>query len=475
MRKKNESTIKQNFIRVTRSSVKKRNENSQFSEKNINYFSDLLERHRKSLFQAEFDVSNSDYTIKEHCTELRRQVQLSKETKILKIEQLSDQFIEQIDDYEKQLIDKSNHENISSNAKIIRNENLEWYNEPNEYNIDSELIDNLRNSFSKFISKETEINNNIFENKKLVYMDSDEKHPLGCLTFNQVKTIKLKEHFKKAFFELNFDLNKSTLIFFSVLSNGDFLACINTYEDVQVLMIFDLKTNTLKKMLQMKTRFPSLESYGTRICLTHLTDKNTLTYSILDENLKTLSSGTLKKYLKVIGANESFLFCLAPPMCKKKLKNTQKNGSVYLYDWSFNLIKIIGQTSNKSKPFYFLPFQINRFTGSNFEYFAGRYFFYDQFTHVFSVVCEKSGALIWKISAEKFLIGNNYNVYILKSEPLATKTEVKIFSFNGELIKQFMVNRWYEYFLDENNKLCAFEYKTSKLIYHHDINQNYSF
>ena len=102
---------------------------------------DLIERYKISLNQTELDVSNSNYVIHEHCSELRRQVQLSKDTKI---EELSDQFIQQIDDYEKQNID----------ATIIK-EKIKWYKEPN--------------SFSKFANKEIGINYNIFGNKKLLY------------------------------------------------------------------------------------------------------------------------------------------------------------------------------------------------------------------------------------------------------------------------------------------------------------------
>ena len=43
---------------------------------------------------------NGDFLIQTHCTEIRRQVQLAKETSIQKIEELTEQLIDRINIFE---------------------------------------------------------------------------------------------------------------------------------------------------------------------------------------------------------------------------------------------------------------------------------------------------------------------------------------------------------------------------------------
>ena len=58
----------------------KLNERKNEEEKQFDYLLKNLK-----LKQAEFDLTHGDYLIKEHCNEMRRQVQLAKETTLLKI------------------------------------------------------------------------------------------------------------------------------------------------------------------------------------------------------------------------------------------------------------------------------------------------------------------------------------------------------------------------------------------------------
>ena len=52
-------------------------------------FKSLMDQLKKSLNQTEFNLMNEDYIYKEHCTEIRRQIQLAKETKIARIEEIT--------------------------------------------------------------------------------------------------------------------------------------------------------------------------------------------------------------------------------------------------------------------------------------------------------------------------------------------------------------------------------------------------
>ena len=68
-------------------------------------FQSLKQRINQILNQSEFDVNNGEYIYKEHCNELRRQVQLAKETQILKIEEITDNLMNEIDKFEKESLE----------------------------------------------------------------------------------------------------------------------------------------------------------------------------------------------------------------------------------------------------------------------------------------------------------------------------------------------------------------------------------
>ncbi len=57
-----------------------------------------------SVNKLMYEISNSDYIIKEKCSELRKQVHLTKQKRILEIEKHSENMIEQIDLYEQNCI-----------------------------------------------------------------------------------------------------------------------------------------------------------------------------------------------------------------------------------------------------------------------------------------------------------------------------------------------------------------------------------
>jgi hypothetical protein len=71
----------------------KLNERKNEEEKEFDF---LLKNLNKRLKQAEFDLMHGDYLIKEHCNEIRRQVQLAKETTLLKIEEITDELFTKI-------------------------------------------------------------------------------------------------------------------------------------------------------------------------------------------------------------------------------------------------------------------------------------------------------------------------------------------------------------------------------------------
>ena len=84
------------------------------STKEVQELKSTLNNIEAKLKQNEFGLTNGEYVIKEQCTELRRQVQLAKETKIERINKESDEMIAKIDEFEN---DRINEFDKDSNSK----------------------------------------------------------------------------------------------------------------------------------------------------------------------------------------------------------------------------------------------------------------------------------------------------------------------------------------------------------------------
>ena len=133
------------------------------------------------LKQAEFDLANGDYIIKEHCRELRREVQLAKEIKIEQIQKLSEEMLSQIDSYEQDRITaylKSKKEPFTLKLNDFKAELLNW-----NQNLDKLLTrdqyltnetDSARNMLSNLAIEKENIQNLVYDDKILEFFKKRE-------------------------------------------------------------------------------------------------------------------------------------------------------------------------------------------------------------------------------------------------------------------------------------------------------------
>ena len=88
-------------------------------------FNSLLSSLNDKLKQAEFDLLHGDYLVKEHCNELRRQVQSAKETTMLKIEEITNDLFKKIKSFESDSLDvisKVDKQKINAKLSEIKSE-----------------------------------------------------------------------------------------------------------------------------------------------------------------------------------------------------------------------------------------------------------------------------------------------------------------------------------------------------------------
>ncbi len=143
----------------------------------------LLNEIQKNRNSIEFGVENSADFVKEHCIELRTNVQLATEEVIQQVNDLSAKMIEEINEYEKEMIEfnKTNSKSLDDFKKLI--EELDTFHSVNsEYLkqllIDDEILLKSTNEATNLIKKaELEMGNlkNIIFNGKLYKTDKKGK------------------------------------------------------------------------------------------------------------------------------------------------------------------------------------------------------------------------------------------------------------------------------------------------------------
>lgn len=190
-----------------------------------NEFKSLLNELKTKLNQAEYDLLNSDNFIKEHCRVISRQIQSAKETKIQQIEEISDEMLKKVQDFEtktSQELNKTDREKkLETKLKQIKTENEKWNKKLDDYKVDDLLLNEVKESISKFTFKREKINKLLFQDL-LEFKPNNDQINFGSLSTVIVDSLshkinisenihQLEASYEKEFYYLNnvrdFDLN----------------------------------------------------------------------------------------------------------------------------------------------------------------------------------------------------------------------------------------------------------------------------
>jgi hypothetical protein len=158
----------------------------------------LLNEIEKKCSIIKLGIENSADHVKEHCIDLRSEVQLTAEEVILKVNDLTTKIIEEIDEYEKELIEfnKTNSKSLDSFNAIVKELesfhtlNFEYLNK-NE--VDDKLVKQSNEEADNLVKKaELEIDNLkniIFDGNVLKFERNNEK--INETIFGKLKTDKM--------------------------------------------------------------------------------------------------------------------------------------------------------------------------------------------------------------------------------------------------------------------------------------------
>jgi hypothetical protein len=155
----------------------------------------LLDEMQKKTHFIRLGIENSDDFVKEHCMNLRSDVQLTAEEVILQVNDITTKIIEEIDEYEKELIEfnKTNRESLEQFTKIVKE--MESFHVINteylkKFKVDYDII-NKANEEAKNLTKmaELEIENLkdiIFDGKIFKFEKNDQKINKSILGISKI-------------------------------------------------------------------------------------------------------------------------------------------------------------------------------------------------------------------------------------------------------------------------------------------------
>lgn len=416
------------------------------------------------------DLNNGIDKIKEHCIELRREVQLRTEQKILEVNQLNEMLIQQIDDYEEECVQNFTSKKESKRAfdEIIVEIN-KFLDEKREYLRGFQINDTeiqKSNNIAQILKSKLE-NGMIYAksfifNKKLMLFESSRdrvnKNMLGffrfkqlgnSMNFNQLKKIQLKN-------VLN-DLSENSLIWTNTFDNGVYFITYLSSRNEMTMATFDPSTNTLeKKVIPNCQVIFNLVKCKNSIALSYFSEQNQNSICIIDSSLNILESISFQDSLfggtVLIGANDSYLYV-----------NINRGSKSYIkvYDYQLNKVKLTQtfQSTNAQSPFYF-PTHIKQLNSRD-----GKYIWMN--SNQICILNEHTGELLKtiQIAADRFELDSKNNLLVLQN----SSKKVVYFDLNGVQQKEFDLvgfeSNDLTFYIDPNDKLHFFDKKYSKIIY----------
>jgi len=479
---------------------------------NQNKFKSLFDDLKKRLNQTELDLMNGNSFIKEHCKEIRRQVQLAKEIKIQEIEKIAEEIFDQIEKFEKKQ-KKIDQTRLAAELTTLRQEKEKWDNSFDEYEIDDQLIEQARERIAKLKFKRDHINKLLFD-ELLEFKQNADKISLGSLSTVIIDLSKLNQ--KVQFSNHIQKLEKSYQVKFGYFNSVDDFSTHNCFycghqenehidnekiidvnfnclmccsfnnsrillhgyiEDYwgnvydHVLMVFDVEKNCL---ITLKKLFVHIEhtvlTAPDKLCLVYKQNED------FPDEYKSHEHDQEEYETEYKYINDEDYFYLVLNKDLQKLGGMQKNddlelnaasdsylfsiqsspSKILIYDWSFRHLKTILQSNDVNSPYGFT------FDARKFIHILNKFYFLAETLkdgkHI-RVIDERTNQLEEKHDyKEDFFMVDKNSCLILKNS--ARKT-LAYMSKTGELLKEINIEHLNQpksdWFLDEGKQtLCCF-------------------
>lgn len=416
-----------------------------------------------------FKINNGVDYIKEHCINLRNDVQLATERFIKDVNDLSETMINKINKYEQKRIrdykdlatDKQEHLKVVNELQIFYdrwNDYLKQF-KINDYeihyaNLAAQLISlnsnktnvlldklNFSGIYLNYENKSREINKNI-----LGHLFKTREQKLDIDSFEEAS---IKNIFPKSDFNIDRAVSDEFLISYSN-EFGNFVlkkidqdgTVINTFKNYQIY--------NYNRKYAILLYFKSYDNFVIVSMLTQIGPY----LKILGTDLKEKFSIETDHTYSVIAGNDSNIFCLIPELNKNNLN---------IYDSKLQLIKTIGNDSLFLPHKFYFPRDLIQLENKCKKYFVLR-------KSELGIIDQESGLLLSRItfsisfSANKFYIGLDDNIILISYENKA----IHYYDFDGRRSKMIELcntpNKFIS-FVDFEDEICFYDEENEEILY----------
>jgi len=396
--------------------------------------------------------------IKEHCNNLRKQVQQAANDKFEEMNRLTATLIYQINTYEKECIqnaidDEEYKTSFDQRITVISKFIEENKNFLYQCNISEGEIIQANEMFKVFKGKldeeMTNINDFTFNYSLMEFEAAQSKIPenaVGSLCFRQLgKAIGTNQLKKFNLKECVNDLNKDSLVLTEV---GDwkkyYIAYFNSKNEV-IITAYDHVDNIKfeKNIISDCRSIYQIKKIGNSLAVCYQKENAECCIVFLDEELNiTHQNNDFCQML--IGQNDDYFYCFNP---------LNKTG-IKVYDWNLNQVELnqAFQTSKPSEPFYFSD------DIKHLEHRGSKYIWLDSLR--LNIMNDKTGEIIKSLSiaADDFEVDSKENIICL----VRSEFKLKYFDLFGVFIKEIDLNGFnmesdFTFRLDKNDKMHFFE------------------
>jgi hypothetical protein len=422
----------------------------------------------KKINELSLSIENGVDCIKEHCIELRSHVQLSTESTVNEINDLSESMITKIDVYEKERIKEYKELKDDKNefAKIVE-EMKQFYNQWNDYLkkyvINDQDVLNANALATELKNMATEeklkLDNYNFKGKYLNYeknINKIDKNILGVLRFSSPFNFEKLE--KLSFADLFTDYDYDFKI--GILENGNYLVSYSNLNGYYILRVVDINRKILATKSSFYCQYNRYDNVGsTYVCFASSQNTIFISYNsyngdqyiqTLDENLVEINRQDQQNYqCNSMSLNNSIAACFT---------NVLSANNLSIYSQNCHLIKSIGQVSYPTNPFYF-PTDIIQLENKNSKYYWLN-------GTSFNIVCETSGVLLKSVvtNANKFHINSTNNIILVSyASKLLIYFDKDGIKLNEEKLINFPDN--FSAFFDSKGKIHFFDVSKLEIYY----------
>ena len=426
------------------------------------YRGESAERLKKSLNEIRncieglsFSIATSVDEIREYCLNLRNQVALETELVIKQLQDLSDELINDINNYEAKCIaniesdelNKEKFNNLLNEMKFFHREWSEYLKKHQLQEVDIAKANEKANELEKkFLKEKVYLDRLILRNKSLSYRKSDSKIDHDFLGYLELKTVIAIDIGKLQLLKLkdilpNFNDSLDTHDFAAFETKKIAIVYPNTSDMISIAIID--KTQMIWKLsnleygigepqMKLKSINGNLIFYFKYLNKLHFLEK-------LNSNLQLIQSKRIDSQILSIDANETNIYCLA---------NSLEN-KILVFDHDLVNIKSIGQYEDPEQAFYFTN-EIKRVCHRNNTFFI-------LYNEKLDIINEKTGFVLKSISidGDRITVDSNNNLLVLS----VSSSNIFVYNLDGVLedeIELENVQNGIEFSIDNEGEFVFF-------------------